>query len=140
MRWSWRCRAALPGSGTCIRHAAVPPAPPADAAGAGVFENGIGQDIRYAARLLGATPGFTVPAVLTLALGIGMVTAIFSVIDAVLLKPVPYPDAERLVAVWETDRDSSTTREPASLPDLLDFEQRAGGSISSARCMPTSSR
>ena len=46
-------------------------------------------------------------------------------IDAVLLKPVPYPQPERLVAVWETDRDSSTFREPASLPDLLDFERRA---------------
>lgn len=98
-----------------------PPAPPADAAG---VCNGIGQDLRYAARLLWRTPGFTVPAVLTLALGIGMVTAIFSVIDAVLLKPVPYPHPERLVAVWETDRDSGTVREPASLPDFLDFERR----------------
>jgi putative ABC transport system permease protein len=86
---------------------------------------GLASDIRYAARVLRASPGFAAAAILTLAVGIGAVTAIFSVVDAVLLKPVPYPDAERLVAVWETDRDSSTTHEPASVPDLLDFRQRA---------------
>jgi putative ABC transport system permease protein len=86
---------------------------------------GLGQDVRYAARVLWRAPGFAVPAILTLAIGLGAVTAIFSVIDAVLLKPVPYPQADRLVAVWETDRDSGTIREPASVPDFLDFERRA---------------
>ena len=83
------------------------------------------QDLRYAARLLGRNPGFTASAILTLALGIGMTTAIFSVVDAVLLRPVPFPDPDRLVMVWETDRDTGTSHEPGSWPDYLDFQQRS---------------
>src|SRR4029453_14464935 len=63
--------------------------------------------------------------VLTLALGIGANTAIFSVVDAVLLGRAPFADIERLVMVWETDRNTGTTREPASLPDFLDIKERA---------------
>lgn len=83
------------------------------------------QDLRYAARTLIRSPGFTVVAVLTLALGIGANTAIFSVVDGVLLRPAPFEDMERLMMVWETDRDSGTTRELASLPDYLDFGERS---------------
>ena len=58
-------------------------------------------DLKYAFRSLGKRPGFTAVAILTLALGIGASTAIFSVLDAVLLRPLPYPDQERLVEVRE---------------------------------------
>jgi putative ABC transport system permease protein len=82
-------------------------------------------DVRYAVRLLLRNPGFTMAAVATLALGIGMAAAIFSVVDAVLLRPMPYPDADRLVVLWQTDRASGTSREPSSFPDLLDFRERS---------------
>ena len=82
--------------------------------------------------LLARSPGFASAAILTLALGIGANTAIFSVVDGVLLRPAPVHDLDRLVMVWETDRNSGTTREPASVPDFLDYRsagrQRRGRS------------
>jgi len=84
------------------------------------------HDLRLAVRSLARNPGFAAAAVLTLALGIGANTAIFSVVNAVLLRPAPFHELDRLVMVWETDRNSSTTREPASVPDYLDYRaQRA---------------
>ena len=83
------------------------------------------SDLRYAIRSFLKTPALAGVIVVTLALGIGANTAIFSVIDAVLLRPTPMRDIERLAVVWETDRHTGTTREPASLPDYLDFKARS---------------
>src|SRR5215469_2100202 len=66
-----------------------------------VFVNGVFQDVRFALRTLAKSPGFTLVSLLTLAIGIGANTAIFSFVDAVLLKPLPYADADRIVRVLE---------------------------------------
>jgi putative ABC transport system permease protein len=83
------------------------------------------RDLRHTLRSLARTPAFTAVAVLTLALGLGANTAIFSVLHGVLLAPPPFADAGRLALVWETDRASGTRREPASVPDFFDFEARS---------------
>src|SRR5215212_4403932 len=82
-------------------------------------------DLRYAVRSFLKTPILTAVIVATLALGIGANTAIFSVVDAVLLRPAPVHQIERLAVVWETDRNTGTTREPSSLPDYLEFKLRS---------------
>lgn len=85
----------------------------------------LGHDLRVALRSLGRAPGFSLVAVLTLALGIGANTAIYSVVDSVLLRRAPLDGFARLAIIWQTDRHTGTTREPASLPDFLDFAARS---------------
>jgi putative ABC transport system permease protein len=85
-----------------------------------------GQDIRYAVRNLRKTPGFAAIAVLTLALGIGASTAIFSVMENVLMEPFPYPDAQRFYSVFihDTDRSEPGGRPVFIGPELLDYMEQ----------------
>jgi putative ABC transport system permease protein len=82
----------------------------------------IAQDIRYGARALTRRPAFTAIVILTLAVGIGATTAVFSVVNAVLLRPLPYPDPARLVMVWENDRLNGKPRYPAAPANYFDWE------------------
>jgi predicted permease len=83
------------------------------------------QDIRYAFRTLGKQPLFTLVAVLTLTLGIGANTAIFSLLYQLLLKPLPYPAADRLVFVWNTYPLMGLPQAAVSIPDYIDRKTQA---------------
>jgi putative ABC transport system permease protein len=85
----------------------------------GVWLETLWQDVRFGARVLRKSPGFTFVAVSTLALGIGAVTAICSVVHAVVLRPLPYPEPERLVTVWEKDRNGKSN---TGYPTFTDWQ------------------
>jgi putative ABC transport system permease protein len=84
------------------------------------FFAGVVQDARFALRMLRKSPGFTAAAVLTLTLGIGANTAIFSVVNVVLVRPLPYPHPEQLFNMWRTQRQGWTGA--VSIPDLRDWQ------------------
>ncbi|MBD0372272.1 MAG: ABC transporter permease, partial [Pyrinomonadaceae bacterium] len=83
--------------------------------------NTIWQDLRYGVRMLLKSPGFTLVAVLTLALGIGVNTAIFSVVNAILLRPLPFDAPERLVKIYSTNAKRGVTTNPLSFLNFADY-------------------
>ena len=99
------------------------PAPPLGVGGGGLVAD-LGQDLRHGLRLLLRGPGFAAVAVLTLGLGIGANTAIFSVVHAVLLDALPYHDPDRLVTLWEDNRRDSIPRDDVSPANFMDWRER----------------
>jgi putative ABC transport system permease protein len=87
--------------------------------------DGVAGDVRYACRSLGNHPGFAIVVILTLALGIGANAAIFSVVNAVLLRPLPYHDADRLVVIWGDLHRPGVNEIPASAGEFVDYRDRA---------------
>ena len=82
------------------------------------------QDLRFGLRMLLKNPGFTLVAILTLAVGIGANTAIFSVVNAVLLRPLPYQDPDRLAMLWTDDPKRNIREEGTSYPNFLDWRSQ----------------
>jgi hypothetical protein len=87
----------------------------------------LAQDLRYALRSFGAARGFTAAAVISLAIGIGANTAIFSVAGALLLRPLPYKDAERLVILWNRSPGLNITQDWFSTAQYFDIRDGHGG-------------
>jgi putative ABC transport system permease protein len=81
------------------------------------------QDLIYGLRMLRRNPGFAAVAILTLAIGIGANIVIFSIVNGVLLKPLPFPDSRRIMTLWETDANRGVTRGTASAAELLDWRE-----------------
>jgi predicted permease len=93
-----------------------------EAWGSAIFERLL-QDVRYAFRQLQKNSGFTAICAITLALGIGATTTIFSVVDSVLLRPLPYPNAPRVVRIWNTFTPRGMMEIPFSEPEFNEFRQ-----------------
>ena len=87
----------------------------------GLFET-LSQDLRYGVRMLRKYPGFALTVVVTLALGIGANTTIFSVVNAVLMEPLPYRDSDRLVRLWESNPGQNRLESAASVPNFQDWQ------------------
>ena len=83
------------------------------------------QDLRYATRTLRRTPGFTAMAIVTLALGAGATTAIFTIINTIVLRPLPFAEPDRLVRLWESNPEKGWPEFSASHPTFLDWRARS---------------
>src|SRR5258706_15405047 len=85
------------------------------------------QDIRYGVRMLLKAPGISIVPTIALALGIGANTAIFSVVNAALLRPLPFSNSERLMNVWETHSPRGYVSGSASYPNFVDWREQNHG-------------
>ena len=83
------------------------------------------QDVKYGLRALGRNPGFTLVAVVALALGIGANSAIFSVVNAVLLRPLPYPAPDRLMSVWQNNRVRGWHQDVVTPLDFIEWRDES---------------
>ena len=85
--------------------------------------NGILRDLAYGVRLIGKSPGFSAAVVLILAVGVGSATAIFSIVNSVMLRPLPYPDSDRIVRIYELNKAGRPIA--VSLPNYLDWVEQS---------------
>lgn len=82
------------------------------------------QDLRYGLRMVARNPMFAAVVIVTLAIGIGATTAVFSIVDAVLLNPLPFPNADRVVTLWQRDRNVASDRGDVAPGNFLDWRSR----------------
>ena len=85
------------------------------------FLQNVRQDLHFAARNLRKSPGFLAVVILSLALGVGATSTIFSVLDAALYRPLPYPHPEQLVVIWDTEPNRPDTRQNPPIAELNDW-------------------
>jgi hypothetical protein len=95
------------------------------------------RDVRYALRMLVRTPAFSLIAILTFAVGIGVNTAVFSVVNGVLLRSLPYPDADRITLVWLDNRRIGIKEDITSYPNYLDWRNQNSSYAHLAACDTT---
>jgi putative ABC transport system permease protein len=98
------------------------------------YMDGVANDLRYASRTLRGSPSFTAIAIMTLALGIGANTAMFSVVNAVILRPLPYQDPARLAMLWTNDLKRDIREEGTSYPTFLDWRSQSRAFADMAIC------
>jgi putative ABC transport system permease protein len=98
----------------------------------------LAQDVRYAIRVLRRNPGFAAATTLTFALGIGAATAVFSIVNGVLLRPLPYAAPDRLAVIWERDVRRGKGRNVVSVPNFLAWRERTRAFASVAALVPHS--
>src|SRR5215207_3648884 len=82
-------------------------------------------DLRFALRLFARSPLFAAAVVLVLGLGVGASTTVFTLVDAYLVKPLPFHEPERLVSIWSTGARDTNARGPMSIPDMVDLTAQA---------------
>jgi hypothetical protein len=98
------------------------------------YIDGVANDLRYASRTLRRSPSFTATAIMTLALGIAANTAMFSVVNAVILRPLPYQDPDRLAMLWTNDPKRDIREEGTSYPTFLDWRSQSRAFADMAIC------